>query len=66
MRALIESYPTQIVLIGFQTYWTWAMEEAIINNQSIKAIEGKIISFLSFMAEEVLKKLPKLTRKRYQ
>lgn len=42
------------------------MEDKIMNNQDLKEIENRIISFLNFMAEEVLKKLPKLTRKRYQ
>ena len=66
MRQVVEKFPTQIGLLGFQTFWTFIMEELIMNGKSTDAIYKKIISFLSFMAEEVLKKLPKITRKRYQ
>ena len=66
MRAVVEKFPTQIGLLGFQTYWTFVMEEAIINGKSTDKIYKIIINYLSYMAEEVLNKLPTLTRKRYQ
>lgn len=42
------------------------MEENIMTGKSTKEIEEKTINLLQFMAEEVLQKLDKLTRKRYQ
>lgn len=66
MRAFVERYPTQTVLLGFQTYWTFLVEDCILNGRSTANVLTKIIDYLSFMAEEVLNQLPNLTRKRYE
>ena len=66
MRDFIEKYPTQTVLLGFQTYWTFLIEDCIMNSLNMEAVLKKMIGYLSFMAEEVLNQLPNLTRKRYE
>ena len=66
MRALIEKYPTQSILLGFQTFWTFLVEDHLLNKKDMVDVEKKMIGFLAFMAEEVLTNLKKLTRKRYE
>lgn len=66
MRALIEKYPTQSILLAFQTFWTFLVEDHILNKKDMVDVEKKMIGFLAFMAEEVLTNLKKLTRKRYE
>ena len=63
---LVESYSTQNILLAFIVYWTFIIEETLLNDGDLGQINDKIIQFLGFMAEQVLKDLPSLVRLRYQ
>ena len=61
IRGLVDNNPAQSVLIAFQTYWTFLVEEG-----NLKAVEDQLLGILDFMADEVLTNLPKLTRSKYE
>lgn len=66
LRPLVEKYPTQTVLLAFQTYWTFLVEEQILKKQSMNVVVKSLIGYLAQMAEEVLNNMEVLTRKRYE
>jgi dynein heavy chain 1 len=61
IRELTEKYPAQAVLLSFQIYWTFLVEEG-----QLGPVVDKLVSILDFMAEEVLTDLQKLTRSKYE
>ena len=65
-RSLVEQYSTQNILLAFIIYWTFIIEETLLNDGDLQMINDKIMQFLGYMAEEVLKDLPSLVRLRYQ
>ena len=61
IRELIDLYNAQDVLVSFQTFWTFLVEENKMNE-----LIDRLLGILDFMAEEVLTDLPKLTRSKYE
>jgi hypothetical protein len=62
-----EAYPTQTILLAFQTFWTFLIEEQIGKKLSTSSVVKTIVGYLAQMAEEVLGHMEVLTRsKRYE
>ena len=61
IEELVKTYCAQDVLISFQTYWTFLIEDG-----NLEKVVDKLIGILDFMAEAVLNHLPKLLRSKYE
>ena len=61
IRALVDMFSAQDVLISFQTFWTFLVEDG-----KLSAVVDRLVGILDYMAEEVLTDLPKLTRSKYE
>jgi dynein heavy chain 1 len=66
LKPLVEKYPTQTILLALQTFWTFLVEEQIAKKASMSSVVKSLIGYLAQMAEEVLKNMEVLTRKRYE
>ena len=61
IEKLVKKYCAQDVLISFQTYWTFLIEDG-----NLEKVVDKLVGILDFMAEAVLTNLPKLLRSKYE
>lgn len=61
IKELTEKFPAQAVLLGFQIFWSYLIEEG-----KLGSVVERLVAILDFMAEEVLTDLFKLTRSKYE
>ena len=65
LQAYVSSYPTQIVVLGGQVWWTNAVTSALQKSgPSLQKLHKRHVNFLSQLAELVVGDLDPLTRKR--
>ena len=66
LQALVEHRPTQSILLGFQLHWTLGVEELLLAKKEVGEVEKSIVRLLVVLAEDVLRPLPPLVRRRME
>jgi dynein heavy chain 1 len=66
IRETINNHPTQAVMLAFQILWTELIEECLEKGNKVSAVVNRVVTFLGYLAEEVLGDIEKSLRQKYE
>jgi dynein heavy chain 1 len=66
LREIIKAHPTQAVMLSFQILWTELIEDCLEKGQKVAPVVDRVVTFLGYLAEEVLSDLEKSLRQKYE
>ena len=66
VKQTIMSHPNQAIMLAFQILWTELIEESLEKGDKVTPVVQRVVTFLGYLAEEVLGDIEKSLRQKYE